>query len=322
MTPKRSRFDAPAVTLRARGFSLIELLIATLIGLIVLAGVGSIFVGSKRGFSTQEGMGQVQESGRFLNYLMFPYVRLAGYLPDPRLQINPDIFFVPGGSLTTDTRRALWGVQGPGALGTTGTATAAGVTYARDSDVLVIRYMGQDAPGGAAADGSFRTCRGLPAAPSLASAGIRANQMAENVFFISRSGDTTPDSLSCRATIYSINPVTGAAAVIDTLPTQPLLVGVQSMQLLYGVDTNPADDIPPPPADPGLFPNEYFTADLVPNWTRVVAVRVAITTVSAEQTEGAAVNAGGTTDDDFVDANRRLQRVFTSTLLIRNRLRV
>lgn len=55
---------------RARGFSLVELMVAITLALIVTAGVMSVFVGSKNAFQSTAGVAAVSDSGRFaLNFL-------------------------------------------------------------------------------------------------------------------------------------------------------------------------------------------------------------------------------------------------------------
>jgi type IV pilus assembly protein PilW len=55
---------------RARGFSLVELMVAVTLALIVSAGVISVFVGSRSAYQSTAGVAAVSDSGRFaLNYL-------------------------------------------------------------------------------------------------------------------------------------------------------------------------------------------------------------------------------------------------------------
>jgi type IV pilus assembly protein PilW len=55
---------------RARGFSLVELMVAITLALIVTAGVMSVFIGSRSAFQSTAGIAAVSDSGRFaLNFL-------------------------------------------------------------------------------------------------------------------------------------------------------------------------------------------------------------------------------------------------------------
>lgn len=283
----------------ASGFSLLELMISIVLGLLILAGVLSIFLGSQRGFRTQESVGQVQEGGRFLGYVFYPHVRLAGHLSDPLLQRDVRTIFPrsngeAGGTpaetepnANVDVRRALWGLNDVGAA-----ANAAGVTSRAGTDVIVTRYLGKDTVNTTATDTVLRPCQ-------FRAAGLGANEMAENVFFVT-AAENGLSSLSCRAQILNAT----TAAVIWGPVSQPLINGVQNMQVLYGIDP-----------DINGIPDGYVSANLVTDWQQVATVRITTTVDSAEQTEGANVDpgAGGVT-------SRRVRRIFTGTVQIRNRL--
>jgi type IV pilus assembly protein PilW len=64
---------------RQRGFSLVELMVAMLIGLILLFGVTQVYVSSKRSANAQEDLARMQENGRFAMDLITRDLRRAGY---------------------------------------------------------------------------------------------------------------------------------------------------------------------------------------------------------------------------------------------------
>tara|TARA_R110000850_G_scaffold67188_7_gene149692 strand:+ start:4920 stop:5837 length:918 start_codon:yes stop_codon:yes gene_type:complete len=292
---------------RQSGFSLVELMISVTLGLIVLAGVTSVFMGSRQSFRSQESIGHIQESGRFLNYVMYPTLRLAGYLPDPLTQVSPPDHF-------RGQWRQLFGSED--AFFTTAQVTGIANAVA-GSDALLVTYAGSTTP--------LRSCLGEP---------VNEGQIVTNVFYVSSPGAGEPvglNRLSC-GTAFAPGTAPGPALQTPTVNpiainrSEPLITGVQSMQILYGVDTNPGDDSPLPPAIPGLVANQYLPANAVADWQRVVSVRIDLTTVSEEQSEQGNVTGGdegidGTRVSDFVEG-RRLQRVFSTTLLVRNRLRI
>jgi type IV pilus assembly protein PilW len=65
------------------GMTLIELLIAMLIGSILLAGLLQIAISSRSSFRLQEGLAEVQENGRFLIDSIADIFRQSGYNPEP-----------------------------------------------------------------------------------------------------------------------------------------------------------------------------------------------------------------------------------------------
>ncbi|MGQ0620029.1 MAG: PilW family protein [Panacagrimonas sp.] len=285
--PTRSK-KLPAPTRRC-GFSLVELMISMAIGLLVLAGVATVFLGSRQTYRTQDSMGQVQESGRFLSYLMVPYVRQAGFLPDPLVQTDP-----------ADHFRGNWQQILGSENGFFDEERVTGISDAQpDSDALLVSYAGSPT--------LLRTCLGGT---------IGESEIAASVFYISAPDASGVSSLNCGVAVSASAPGPGlqtdALNPIAIQSSQALIYGVQDLQILYGVDTDPADDHSILPGQSGLFPNQYLRANRVEDWTRVVSVRLSLTVVAAEATEGA---------DTAMVQDRRLQRVFSSHVNIRNRLR-
>ena len=62
----------------ARGFSLIELMIAMVLGLIVMAGVASVFISNQRVYTTNKALSDVQDSARVAFELLARDIRHAG----------------------------------------------------------------------------------------------------------------------------------------------------------------------------------------------------------------------------------------------------
>lgn len=62
-----------------RGVTLVELMVAMVIGLILMAGVGEVYVNSKRDYRIQQAAAQVQENGRYAMQFLAQDIRMAGY---------------------------------------------------------------------------------------------------------------------------------------------------------------------------------------------------------------------------------------------------
>jgi type IV pilus assembly protein PilW len=99
---------------------------------------------------------------------------------------------------------------------------------------------------------------------------------------------------------------------------QELVEGIESLQLLYGIN---ADN------DEKRSVDTYVTADHVGDWTRVISVRVSVLVQSIEDglvpTPQPYVFNGVTYDGGYgsgaLPGDKRLRRVFTSTVTLRNR---
>ena len=61
------------------GLSLIELMIAMVLGLLLMSGVISIFLSAKQGYVNQDATSQLQENARFALEMMTREIRMVGY---------------------------------------------------------------------------------------------------------------------------------------------------------------------------------------------------------------------------------------------------
>ncbi len=63
-----------------RGFTIVEIMVAMLLGLILMAGVVSLMIGNKRSFNEQTEMSRLQENARFAIEFLTRDIRMAGYV--------------------------------------------------------------------------------------------------------------------------------------------------------------------------------------------------------------------------------------------------
>jgi type IV pilus assembly protein PilW len=135
---------------RQGGLSLIELMIALLVGLLLLGGLIQIYVSSKQGYNAQEQLARMQESGRFAMDLITRDLRRAGYWGGNRelrrISGEPGRQDPPAQTCATDNswgRMVDWRVSGlnqdmaPG-----GYVCATG--YIAGTDIIAVRYAGSE----------------------------------------------------------------------------------------------------------------------------------------------------------------------------------
>ena len=110
----------PSVLRRQRGFTLVELLVALLIGLFLLGGLMTLVQDNQRTFNTQSSLAQLQDGERLAMSIMTDVIQTAGYYPTPQL-ITPakalpaaTVAGTAWGSL-----QAVYGVDGTGSNGDT-----------------------------------------------------------------------------------------------------------------------------------------------------------------------------------------------------------
>jgi len=72
---KSTKLNNQKTALAQKGFSLVELMVALVVGLIVLAGVLQIFVGTRLTFNSNQALASIQENGRFALELIKPVLR-------------------------------------------------------------------------------------------------------------------------------------------------------------------------------------------------------------------------------------------------------
>ncbi|PWK50916.1 PilW family protein [Pleionea mediterranea] len=88
------------------GFSLVELMIAGILGLILLAGVISLMLGTKQSYRTQDQLGGLQTDGRFALLFIERFVENAGWFEDVAPSIDSAVSFsdiADGGATGNDT---------------------------------------------------------------------------------------------------------------------------------------------------------------------------------------------------------------------------
>jgi type IV pilus assembly protein PilW len=232
---------------KQRGFTLVEIMVALAIAIILLVGVYSVYLASKRGYALQDGLARQQENGRFAVEFLNRDLRMAGYPKDAALEA-----FIPANTVN--------GVDGA-------------------SDVFTVQYQ------------STVDC--LNQATPANSCG--SEQCAVNRYYI--DGD---NNLMCLGN--------------GGVDAEVLIEGVESLQVLYGIDTDA-------PSDGSA--NKYVAWDNVAADERdnVVSVRFAV--LASTPNEAAATERTRThqlLDEEISFTDRRIGRVYTSTVVLRNRM--
>lgn len=151
-------------------------------------------------------------------------------------------------------------------------------------------------------DGSDIDCTG---------ATVNANDVIANVYYITTNADTGINSLTCRG----FNITNNAWNAVE----QPLIDGIDNMQILYGVDN--ADPADPGTLDTGL--NQYLSAEQVNDWSLVKSARIALLISSGAET-GSGENM--TRNYAVLDApqqaitDRHVRQIYTATITLNNNI--
>lgn len=287
---------------RMQGFTLIEMVIAMIIAMIILAVVSGSYLNGLGTQRTQSELIRVQESARFAFDLISRSIRRSGfrntYAPFP-VTYNYAGFPREFCSTSPTPGSQFFGLNNPASMDpTVSTLSGSSIVIANSSDVLQIKGFGEDNPTGTAADGGVIDCLGNT---------IRRGELVDEILYIAQ--DTTNNNepaLFCRSSKAPTTPL-------------PLVAGVESMQLLFGEDTD----------NDGII-NRYVPISDVANADNVFEVMVSIVVRSANATKLLDVkhpfvfNQVGTivtlptATTTAATADNRVRREFTTTIAFRN----
>ena len=293
------------------GFTIVELLVSLVISSIIVLASTAFFVSSSRSRDSQDAAGLLQDNARFLTEIITKNIQQAGY--------QNYIYGTSGAKNRRELVNAAVTALEPDIRGFNNTAVGSDITdngvhnrtanRVSNSDTLVLRFQGSGSP----ADGSMIDCLGRPqAAPTL------QGERVYSVFEV-RSGAGGEPELRCRFLSFSSGIGRAAAG--------PIIRGVETFQLMYGVDTN---------AD--TFIDSWLNAEQVDSasqWGRVQAVRVGIVLRSPDRvTVGSPAGTYSPLGTNFTQPvatdpgsslviasdDGRLRQVVTFTVNLRNQL--
>lgn len=332
---------------RQRGLTLVELMVALVVGLMVIMAAMSVFSTTSRSAGTVDAVGQLRDDARFAADIIQRLAVQTGF---------EDIGFVTRTYQgTPQTYKSINGLVDPTKMmapisGFSGKKPDNGpfilngdkqLTFdpgddaPGGSDTLILRYQpvnkGSENVGGT--DGSMITCMGT-AAGDAHSTDIRTDRTV-SIFYVDDS-DGEP-TLYCRYADRENGTLTSLGN------PQALVKGVESFKVLYGVDNiepNTKVDAASTTEHATLVPTRFLTAEQMTvagdsaatetNWRRVRALRIGIVLRSGNlpiQRGQAASDPtiyplgegfGGEYVPNNGDGDARLRQEYTFTVNIRN----
>lgn len=340
---RRPNMQAVLGQTASRGFTLVELLVAMAVSLLVILAATAALLAGRRGAETVDVAGQLRDNGRFASELVqrlvvqtgFEDLHIAGQPYASNLQSyrtsNQRNAGAGSGIEITELTPNLQGFNNAVPSPTdpiNNSNSHAANSAAAGSDVLILQYqqvrnnLAED-PGSAVSDGSMIDCAGNAPIETI---GSREDRIL-SVLYVATDAQGEP-SLMC----MTKNNQTGA------ISTTPLVRGVESFQVLYGVDNVEPETAPS--GDVGSVSNRYLRADQLTvagnqnatntNWRRVRSLRIGMVLRGAANSGQEAVNQTlyplgsadySSTDDpgsQFAVNDNRLRQVVTFTVLLRN----
>lgn len=323
---------------KQKGITLVELMVAMVLGLILTAGILQLFVSNKQTYRVTENMSRLQENGRFAMHFLTQDIRMADYwgcrsqgLPI-ETSLNPDPNFnLPVAGLAGSNDDAN---NGNSIIDGTDTITVKGVfssniflisSLANNTDDLVVTdnsglkkddlILISDCSDGdilqITNDPSTGGASGTDAVKHI-TVGATASTPGNAQNSINKLYDTDAQVYKLNFATYSIRSGTnGQNALfrsINGAAAQELVEGIEDMQVLYGEDT-----------DSDGAANYYKTSDNV-NMDDVVSVRISLVVSTLEDNVTKTANSYSIFGTTTSPTDNRIRHVFTSTTVIRNRL--
>jgi len=350
---KHSHRNPALPGLSQRGITLVEMMVAMVVGLILLVGIVQLFISNKQAYRLQEATNVLNESGRYVLNQMHYDLRMAdhwGGAERDALEIMGGIDTIDG-----DCDGAAAALDTAGLFGIDGEASSPldcipESDYVAESDIVVIRYAEPvRRASGALEDNRIyvRSAMGRRAVVFQGAdiAGLPGDIVPEDSDALNVE-DETPDvaNFEMRTVIYFLRPCAsqdlGTANVCDAaddnIPTltrltlegtslvqQDVTAGVEQMQLSYGVDTNG-----------DRSPELYQSAEAVTaanNWSQVVDVKLSLlirnTEIDVSYADTTRYQLYGGADGAAVEyevpatAQQYRRKIYNSSIQVRNMTR-
>lgn len=309
----RVAFHRHSLVLRQSGLTLIELLVSLVLASLIMLAATALYTVTISSYKTVDAAQELQDSGRFALEVIGQAARMAGYQN-----------YTQRDGLGRDNSRRFAPTTFPTVRGFNNSKVATSTSIADDgatnnggvnlSDTLAFRFHGSSLTTDASKpDGSMIDCQGVAQNYPL-----NGDDVAVSLFWISTDSTGEP-ALQC---------ISRGSPTAPSLSrnTQPILKGVETFQVMYGLDTN-GDSVP----------RQWVSGQNVTaaDWVKVVAVRVGLV-IRGEvgSSQGASATA---TENDFYPLGKaftgtsteaglkftapndgRLRRVFNATFKLRN----
>jgi len=344
---------------RQQGFSLIELMVALLIGLLLLGAMLNAFLSSKVTYSTQSALAKVQENARFAMEIVGREVRQAGY---QGCSVNNSFANTVNTGASYDD---FFSLDEP----VDGLNNVTGATYGSNagvdnSDVLMIKYASLD--GGCTVDSHNPTaasihcqgdntttrgqilmisdCQHSAVFQESAVVGNPNNPVVHNTGGSAVPGNCTKglglpvDCTSTNGTPYTFPPGSSVMSIRSfrfflavndqgepALYQQALGVnsGTSTVQIDQEELVEGIEDMQilyGQDTDGDNSVNSYVPSDAVGDMEDVIAVRVSMLIRSIEDNVLPEAQTYTFNDATVTASDRRIRKVFTSTFAVRNRL--
>ncbi len=338
-----------------QGVTLVELMVAMVLSMFLVGGVTQIYLSNSQSYRVTEASSRVQENSRFAFRFLTRDIRMAGYQGCAGQTMTVTNTLNPSGSsFLYDFGVAVQGFEATGSSTWTPTVDASITSPLGGSDILVIRGMFDEGieitgqPNNAADcnnSSSYTADLKVSSAGSLLGGDIviagdcsRASifqitninpggNIVHNTGGATTPGNSTKDLATCYAgngqlykvvtrVFYIRNNTAGIPSLYSkdgAANAQELVEGVEDMQIEYGLGSGVNNLLA-----------SFETANTVNtnnDWDRVISVRINLLMRSIQDSITTKPQAYDFNGSAVTASDRRLHRVFTTTIALRNKLK-
>jgi len=331
---------------KQKGMTLVELMIALVLGLIVTGVVIDMFLSSRQMYRVQDARARLQENGRYAIEHIAKQIRNAGYSGCATRSANQSDTSLITNTLNTayqwdfetgiqgfDASGAIWSPTKDDSITGPGPDSGTDILTVRTMTDPVIKVVKHDAT--AMKDGSA-AIQVLAPHSLVASDIVMVTDCYKSAIFqisninpqghlVHNTGNATvpgnatknlgknykgADLVKLTTTSFYISGSSLQQRIFNN--SEELIQGIENMQILYGIDTG-VDEIV----------DDYVPASVVTDWDDVLSVRVSLVMVTEEEN----LTVDGPQDYRLNDTmvtpaagDSRLRETFTRTVSLRNRM--
>jgi len=325
---------------------MVEILVALTLSLILTLVVGQIYVTNSQTYRLQEAQSRIQENGRFALEFLSKDVRRVGsmgclsVLNTPSVIANPSPSITPATSIlgydaaqtasypVSSSSNATWNPAAPSGVSALAGTDFFSIQFAEPCGGHLQSEVTGMTPSQSANLSSTNTCSITAGTTELVLSDCSQSEIfrsdSNSSISISGTNNNTQDhfnySHGLDAEVLVVHAYTYTIQLFNSEPTlyrvdnatlssngaQPLIEGIEDMQLLYGVDITGDGSV-----------DQYVKAFSVSNWASVVAIRVDLV-IRSTGVYGTNLTTATTACNGVTVTDTRLRRCFSFTINLRN----
>lgn len=293
-----------------RGYTLIELMISLLLGLMLISGFGSLFTQTQKNYTVQRSLSHIMEDGRYILEVLGRELRRTGSLRSRKTASgDPSIVFTSDANTLDSTMSFAAGDYIRGEYNAAGFGSTGDKPY--NINRLAMRYQLNNNTELASSD-PYSTNSTCERSILLTAGEDPATQThVVTIYFYVALDDSNDPVLYCKAKRENFSDSTKN----KTSNAEPLVSNVQKLVVSYGIDTDKDEAANYYVGETDI--NSFTSAQ----WQQVVAVKLFVVLRSEDDnlaTTAVSYTIDGATGSPFTASDKRLYRVYSTTIALRN----